>query len=126
MSERSGHAFAGCWAQVRIYALPEVASILMPVSPPPPCASVLEARFQAGLRYACAWAQNPNIACALCGEPLSGRASYLAVMMPLDERWGLGTSSAVCVKCGERPRDEVLKSVEYAALLMFGPEGGHA
>jgi hypothetical protein len=111
----------GAWAQVRIYALPEVAGVTGMTAP-----SVLEARFQMGLIHACAWAHNGNISCALCGNPLDGNASYLAVLMPLDERWGLGTSSAVCAECGRAPRAEVLRHVEYAALLMFGPEGGHA
>lgn len=112
------------WAQIRLYALPEVVAIAGENAVAP--ASILDARFQQGLRYACAWSQNPNVSCALCGELLGGRASYLAVLMPLEIELGLGTSSAVCLECGRAPREQVLKSVEYSALLMFGPEGGHA
>jgi hypothetical protein len=110
----------GSWAQVRIYALPEVAGVAGMTA-----SSVLEARFQMGLLHACAWVRG-HVSCAVCGSPLQGKASYLAVLMPLDERLGLGTSSAICVECGKEPRDQVLRHVEYAALLMFGPEGGHA
>lgn len=116
----------GAWAQVRIYSLGEAASILMPASPVPPPSSVLEARFQEGLRNCAQWATAGKIACAICGDELHGHAAYLAVLMPLDASWGIGTSSAVCVKCGKEPRDQVLRRVEYSALLMFGPEGGHA
>lgn len=112
------------WAQVRIYALPEVVAIAGEDAVAPLC--VLDARFQVGLRYACAWVQNPNVTCALCGEPLGGHASYLAVLMPIEVELGFGTSSGVCVKCGEAPRAEVLTGIERSALLMFGPEMGHA
>lgn len=117
---------SGCWAQIRIYSLPEVQSILMPASPALPPGSILEARFLEGLRNCCAWANAGKIACAICGEELGGNASYLVVLMTLDPHCGIGTNSAVCVKCGEAPRDEVLRRVEYSALLMFGPEGGRA
>lgn len=109
------------WAQLRIWTLPEVA--LAEQAFPQ---SVLEARFQQGLQYARAWAQDPERGCALCGGLLNGDASYLAVLMPLDECWGLGTSAAVCLECGKAPREAVQKHMEYAATLMFGPEGGHA
>lgn len=116
---------SGTWAQVRIYALPEVQALLMPARPHPP-SSILEQRFQEGLRNCCAWAEAGKIACAICGSELEGHASYLVVLMPLDPCWGIGTNSAVCVDCGQAPREEVLRRVEYSALLMFGPEGGHA
>lgn len=109
------------WAQVRIWTIPEAALADRAV----PC-DILEARFQQGLRYAVVWASNSHVSCALCGELLGGHASYLVVLMPLEVELGLGTSSAVCLECGKAPRQEILKSVEYSALLMFGPEGGHA
>lgn len=84
------------WAQVRIWTLPEAA--LADQAFP---GDLLEARFQQGLRFACAWASNENVSCALCGELLGGNASYLAVLMPLDIAMGLGTSSAVCLECGK-------------------------
>lgn len=111
----------GAWAQLRIWTLPEVA-LAQQAFPQ----SVLEARFQQGLQYARAWIEQPERGCALCGVVLNGNASYLGVLMPLDERWGLGTSCAVCLECGKAPRAEVQKHMEYAATLIFGPEGGHA
>lgn len=113
------------WAQIRIWTLGEVRTLLMPAEPPVPL-GLLDTRFLEGLRNAAAWARAGAVSCAICGGELGGKASYLAVLMPLDPRMGIGTSSAVCEKCGEAPRGEVLKSVEYSALLMFGPEGGHA
>lgn len=109
------------WAQLRIWTLPEaaLASQAFPQN-------VLDARFQQGLALACAWLHGPERGCALCGELLHGAASYVAVLLPLDACWGLGTSSAICLECGKAPRAEVQKHVEHVALLMFGPEGGHA
>lgn len=109
------------WAQVRIWTIPEAA--LADQAFPE---SILDARFQQGLRYAVVWASNSHVSCALCGELLGGKAAYLAVLMPLEVELGLGTSSAVCMKCGEAPRAEVMRGVERSALLMFGPEMGHA
>lgn len=34
--------------------------------------------------------------------------------------------AAVCLECGKAPRQEVQKHMEYAATLVFGPQGGHA
>ena len=109
------------WAQLRIWTLPEAAQASQAFPE-----SILDARFQQGLALACAWLHGEERGCALCGELLKGTAAYVAVLLPLDACWGLGTSSAVCLECGKAPREEVQKHVEHVALLMFGPEGGHA
>lgn len=122
LKERSDFGPGPYWAQVRIYELREVEESLGAAP-----ASVLDARFQMGLCHACAWAQNPSIACAICGRMLEGHATYVAVLMPLDESMPMPSfSGAVCTECGKEPRGEVLRRVEYSALLMFGGEGGHA
>lgn len=87
----------------------------------------LDARFKMGLGYACAWAHMPNLRCAMCNEPLEGHATYLVVLMPADPEVGLGSSGAVCSRCGQRlPRDRLQELADQAARVMFEPAMGRA
>lgn len=109
-------------ALARLYTLAEVDAVA--------CAmpwNELDARFRMGLAYACAWAGMPNLRCAMCNEPLVGHATYLVVLMPADPEVGLGSSGAVCSRCGQNlPREQLQALAEQAAQVMFEPVGGHA
>lgn len=87
----------------------------------------LDGRFRMGLCYACAWAGMPNLRCAMCNEPLEGQATYLIVLMPAEPEVGLGTSGAVCSRCGQNlPRERLQELAEQAARVIFEPIAGRA
>ena len=109
-------------ALARLYTLAEVDAVA--------CAmpwNELDARFKMGLCYACAWAGMPNLRCAMCNEPLAGVATYLVVLMPVDHEGHLGSSGAVCSRCGQSlPRERLQELADQAARVMFEPAMGRA
>lgn len=109
-------------ALARLYTLAEVDDVAraMPLNE-------LDGRFRMGLAYACAWALMPNLRCAMCNEPLEGQATYLIVLMPADHEVGLGSSGAVCSRCGQNlPRERLQELADQAARVMFEPAMGRA
>ena len=108
-------------ALARLYTLAEVDEVAcaMPLTE-------LDGRFRMGLAYACAWAGMPNLRCAMCNEPLEGQATYLVVLMPAEHEAGLGSSGAVCSRCGQNPREHLQQLAEQAARVMFEPAMGRA
>lgn len=112
----SAHALA------RLYTLAEVDEVAcaMPLNE-------LDGRFRMGLCYACAWAGMPNLRCAMCNELLEGQATYLVVLMPADPEGHLGSSGAVCSRCGQNlPRERLQELADQAARVMFEPAMGRA
>lgn len=109
-------------AMARLYTLAEVDEVAcaMPLNE-------LDGRFRTGLAYACAWAGMPHLRCAICNELMAGQATYLVVLMPADPEVGLGTSGAVCSRCGQNlPRERLQELADQAARVMFEPIAGRA
>lgn len=109
-------------ALARLYTLAEVDEVAcaMPLNE-------LDGRFRMGLAYACAWAGMPNLRCAMCNEELHGQATYLVVLMPADDEMGLGSSGAVCSRCGQNlSRERLQELADQAARVMFEPAMGRA